>query len=1059
MYSHESAVSSVDLSFSQVLEARSALHQQQQQRRGSSPVAIARNARSIAALTRPRNHTNTTAASRDDDSRPPVYGHNGMLDSVYEGSEDILEEHDQDDMGTIGGIGAHEQEMGPPARNSDNDDRKCTTIDCLLPSDWTNGDDGQFGPDMYRFVQPRRLSSWVQDDAVCACFKCHTVFSLLVRKHHCRACGRIFCATCSSQRVVIPSDYEATPVSPAYNSLTTNASDLIGNISWYLTSYSSLPYAVTTGAEWRDATARSPFSQSRATFQSMELTREKQQENFLKDIQRLQETNVIGKFTPNRAHSGSSSSSSPLASSGALQVPSTHHAVYMPDDSVMQRVCDDCACALQQRRHHYNTVKVFELCEFDLRELRTLGQVCRKWHRATIMCLSMFRQIQYYLPTHRLSERETKMLIRNRKFIGGHTKWLLQLVKAVDFSAEDEMEYANSETTAGNLEEHADVRRKHEENKKLVDEVMELLQQERKYKCMLTMCSRLCKPQISSVDALEILADETIRNHRLRALAIDALLKTATENEWWSYLQVLLHSLSVESNVVGSKLGQALIRHAQCDIRFCYDLYWGLTVMAEDPSCRRRFDGMKQRLLLALTQFRNASSTGRLAESQISASDDIAEQLLRGQELVDMMWKIPPRIPVEDARRILCAFVQKSSLRTWMNGSAPDDSSQIGANRGRKWPLLRLPVDPHVKVCGIDYGKIEVKRSAEAPMVITCTGVNREEEEEAEDSANGGAKSQRSTWSRRTLELPHYRLMYKRDDLRKDAIVQNIINVMYLILKQETRLDIPLVTYRVLPTSSFDGLIEIVENAHTLYSIIRDHGTILNFLHHYNGHRTLSDISSSFRESLAAYTVITFLLGVGDRHADNVMLTKDGNLFHIDYGFILGKDPKPLQPPMRLDHYMIEALGGMQTQQFEQFKQLCVIAFNCLRRHVSLFMIMLTLVVKALPEITDFGVNYTQSDLEAFVIERFLPGQSDDEAATALMLRMEGKLNERIGMKLSDFVHAHSNEKTVSKGMTSVGSSVKIGVEAVEATVSTVASSLTSGASSIYKYMWGGLDR
>ncbi|KAI9912572.1 hypothetical protein PsorP6_005265 [Peronosclerospora sorghi] len=55
---------------------------------------------------------------------------------------------------------------------------------------------------------------------------------------------------------------------------------------------------------------------------------------------------------------------------------------------------------------------------------------------------------------------------------------------------------------------------------------------------------------------------------------------------------------------------------------------------------------------------------------------------------------------------------------------------------------------------------------------------------------------------------------------------------------------------------------------------------------------------------------------------------------------------------------------------------------------------MLTLVVKALPKITDIGVNYTQSDLEDFVMERFLPGQSDDDAAAALMLRMEGKLNE-----------------------------------------------------------------
>ncbi|KAI9988012.1 hypothetical protein PInf_024272 [Phytophthora infestans] len=1022
MYNNDTSrdAAAVDLSFSQILEVRSTLHQQQRRRR-KPPVTngqLQRPANQQVRRFPPPPPGTPSTFLESEDNAPPAYG-NGMLDSVYEGSEDILEE------------GEEEARTGV-ATHMDNS---------MEDEDWTNGDDGQLGQDMYRFVQPRRLSSWVQDDAVFACFKCHTVFSLLIRKHHCRACGRIFCSACSSQRVVIPVDYEATPVAPAYNSLTTNASDLIGNISWYLTSYSS-PNAA-SGVDMSGSTA---IRHSQSFVDSGTLTPEEQQEKFLKDVQRLQESNVISKFTPNRSRSGSASSSA-----GAM-ASSSHRSMHVPDGSVMQRVCDDCACALQQRRHHYNTVKVFELCEFDLQELRTLGQVCRKWHRATIMCLSMFRQIQYYLPTHRLSEREKKMLIINRKFLGGHTKWLLQLVKAVDFSEENELEHFVTNLTESEVEGPASARRRHERNSKLIDEVLELLQQERKHKCMLTMCSRLCKPQIGSVDALEILADETIYNHRLRAMAVDALLKTATENEWWSYLQVLLHSLSVETNAAGSKLGQSLLRQAQCDIRFCYDFYWGLTVMAEDPSCRRKFDGMKQRLVLTLAQFKDKSSNGSLTETRKFVNDDIAEQLLRGQELVDLMWKIPPRIPVDDARRILEASINKSSL----GASTTRDDNQVSKGE-QEWRPLRLPVDPQVKVRGINYQKTEVKRSAEAPMIIMCTGVDRDEE--AEDTADACTESQRNTWSRRTQKLPHYRLMYKRDDLRKDSIVQNIINVMYLILKQETRLDIPLVTYRVLPTSTFDGLIEIVENAHTLYSIIRDHGTIMNFLHHYNGHRTLSDISSSFRESLAAYTVITFLLGVGDRHADNVMLTRDGILFHIDYGFILGKDPKPLQPPMRLDHYMIEALGGTQTPQFEQFKQLCVIAFNCLRRHVSLFMIMLTLVVKALPEITDFGVNYTQSDLEAFVIERFLPGQSDDEAATALMLRMEGKLNERIGMKLSDFVHAHSNEKTVSKGMTSVGSSVKIGVEAVEATVSTVASSLTSGASSIYKYMWGGPQR
>ncbi len=51
-------------------------------------------------------------------------------------------------------------------------------------------------------LQPKQ---WMPDGASKRCLYCNGGFDVLFRKkHHCRACGGLFCATCSSHRALIP---------------------------------------------------------------------------------------------------------------------------------------------------------------------------------------------------------------------------------------------------------------------------------------------------------------------------------------------------------------------------------------------------------------------------------------------------------------------------------------------------------------------------------------------------------------------------------------------------------------------------------------------------------------------------------------------------------------------------------------------------------------------------------------------------------------------------------------------------------------------------------------
>lgn len=118
------------------------------------------------------------------------------------------------------------------------------------------------------------------------------------------------------------------------------------------------------------------------------------------------------------------------------------------------------------------------------------------------------------------------------------------------------------------------------------------------------------------------------------------------------------------------------------------------------------------------------------------------------------------------------------------------------------------------------------------------------------------------------------------EDLRQDMFVMQVIKLLDILWKANAGLDLYLTPYPVLSTGLDHGIMQYVPSASLAQLLENPNGSgndasIRSILRYIAGSKGWLD---RFTASCAGYCIITYLLGIGDRHLDNLLLTPSGIL-------------------------------------------------------------------------------------------------------------------------------------------------------------------------------------
>jgi phosphatidylinositol-4,5-bisphosphate 3-kinase len=399
-------------------------------------------------------------------------------------------------------------------------------------------------------------------------------------------------------------------------------------------------------------------------------------------------------------------------------------------------------------------------------------------------------------------------------------------------------------------------------------------------------------------------------NEELRQFAVDKLSKMA-DTTFSYFLPQLVQAIKFENHHV-SVLALLLIERAiKNPNQIGFDLFWSMKVESYNSQYRERYGTILNAYLDVCSHKMRAILK---LQDKLFAADGMFERICQSVKAKKREGGIEMKKVMREGLEALNEVLPSS---------------------------FQLPIDPRVEVGKIIVGKCRVMDSAKKPLWLVF-----ENAEEGGDPVT---------------------VMFKAgDDVRQDSVTLQLIRLMDEMWRDEG-LDLAMEPYKCVATSPMTGILQIVPNSVTTADVHKRVGVLGAFkdpsfsewIRANNpdpkSYKTAVDL---FNRSCAGYCVATCVLGIGDRHNDNIMIGSNGRYFHIDFGHFLGHFKYQMgirreRTPFVFTKEMAHVLGGTESKDFAKFVKTSTTAYNIVRKHMHLLVSLLLLMVPAgMPELT-----------------------------------------------------------------------------------------------------------